>query len=84
MAEWKELDAAYVMRDMGTHLGALPVGQHCPKGLVCLGCGHAQPKRSAGPVFVKMISSHERALEHGRSHGEPAGRWRSPWIVEAS
>ena len=74
MAEWRELDAACVMRDMGTHLCALPVGQHCPKGLVCLGCGHAQPKRSAAPVFVKMITSHERALERGRSHGEPAGQ----------
>ena len=74
LAEWQALDQACVMRDMGTHLCALPVGQHCPKGLVCLGCGHAQPKRSAAPVFIRMITSHERALENGRSHGEPAGQ----------
>lgn len=72
--EWRALDESCVMRDMGTHLCALPLGQHCPKGLVCLGCGHAQPKRSARPVFVRMLSSHERALQLGREHGEPAGQ----------
>src|ERR1700693_702454 len=54
------------MRDMGTHLCALPTGEYCPKGLVCLGCTHAQPKQSAAPIFRRMLSSHERAL--GAAH----------------
>jgi Phage integrase family len=39
------------LRDMGTHLCGLPTGEHCPKGLICLGCAHAQPKKSAVPIF---------------------------------
>jgi integrase len=72
--EWAALNQACAMRDMGTHLCALPTGQHCPKGLVCLGCSHAQPKRSAVPVFRGMLASHLRVLEVGRQRGEPAGQ----------
>lgn len=56
--EWAAFERGCGMRDMGTHLCALPTGEHCPKGLVCLGCVHAQPKKSAAPVFVRMLSSH--------------------------
>jgi hypothetical protein len=45
---------------MGTHLCALPTGEHCPKGLVCLGCNHAQPKKSAAPTFRRMLASRPR------------------------
>ena len=62
------------MRDMGTHLCALPTGEHCPKGLVCLGCVHAQPKKSAVPTFLRMLASHERELSAARSRGEPVGQ----------
>ena len=62
------------MRDMGTHLCALPTGEHCPRGLVCLGCGHAQPKKSATPIFHRMLASHERALAPAKISGEPAGQ----------
>lgn len=62
------------MRDMGTHLCALPAGDHCTRGLVCLGCSHAQPKRSAAPVFRRMFVSHRRSLERARDGGEPAGQ----------
>jgi hypothetical protein len=62
------------MRDMGTHLCALPTGEHCPKGLVCLGCTHAQPKRSAIPTFRTMLHSHRRALATARNDNEPAGQ----------
>jgi len=62
------------MRDMGTHLCALPTGEHCPRGLVCLGCGHAQAKKSATPIFRRMLHSHTRALERAREAGEPAGQ----------
>ena len=62
------------MRDMGTHLCALPTGEHCPRGLVCLGCAHAQPKKSATPVFRRMLASHERALAAAKLSGEPAGQ----------
>jgi len=62
-AEWAEFTASCSLRDMGTHICALPTGEHCPRGLVCLGCGHAQPKKSALPVFGRMLHSHTRALE---------------------
>jgi len=72
--EWREFSAACNLRDMGTHLCALPTGDHCSRGLVCLGCSHAQPKRSAAPTFGRMLTSHERALQRARSAGEPAGQ----------
>ena len=72
--EWAALNQASSMRDMGTHLCALPTGEYCPKGLVCLGCGHAQPKKSAVPIFRSMLASHLRALDRGREIGEPAGQ----------
>lgn len=73
-ADWAAFAASCSMRDMGTHLCALPTGEHCPRGLVCLGCGHAQPKKSATPTFRRMLASHTRALERARSAGEPAGQ----------
>lgn len=72
--EWREFSAACNLRDMGTHLCALPTCDHCSRGLVCLGCSHAQPKRSAAPIFGRMLSSHERALARARDVGEPAGQ----------
>ena len=45
--EWAAFAASCNLRDMGAHLCALPTGEHCPKGLICLGCAHAQPKKSA-------------------------------------
>jgi len=72
--EWAAFERSCSMRDMGTHLCALPTGEHCPRGLVCLGCVHAQPKRSAAPVFRRMLASHERALAAARQSGEPAGQ----------
>jgi integrase len=60
--EWAAFERSCSMRDMGTHLCALPTGEHCPRGLVCLGCVHAQPKKSAAPIFRRMLVSHERAL----------------------
>jgi hypothetical protein len=74
--EWAEFQASCGMRDMGTHLCALPTGEHCARGLVCLGCGHAQPKKSAAPVFRRMLVSHQRSLTAARSGGEPAGQDR--------
>ncbi|MFN8164527.1 MAG: site-specific integrase, partial [Solirubrobacterales bacterium] len=72
--EWEELSANCEMRDMGTHLCALPTGDHCPRGLVCLGCNHAQPKQSAAPLFARMATSHRRELAKARKRGEPAGQ----------
>jgi hypothetical protein len=59
---------------MGTHLCPLPAGEHCPRGLVCLGCSSAQPKKSAVPLFQRMLSSHQAALERARGAREPAGQ----------
>ncbi|MBA3741498.1 site-specific integrase [Sporichthya sp.] len=73
-ADWAAFTASCSMRDMGTHLCALPTGEHCPRGLVCLGCGHAQPKKSAAPTFRRMLASHSRALDRARTGGEPAGQ----------
>jgi len=72
--EWAAFSANCSMRDMGTHLCALPTGEHCPKGLVCLGCNHAQPKKSAAPTFRRMLASHTRALTRAQEIGEPAGQ----------
>jgi site-specific recombinase XerD len=72
--EWAAFSANCSLRDMGTHLCALPTGEHCSRGLVCLGCTHAQPKKSAAPIFRRMIASHTRALTQARSNGEPAGQ----------
>lgn len=72
--EWAAFEKSCSMRDMGTHLCALPTGEHCPRGLVCLGCVHAQPKKSAAPIFRRMLVSHQRALETAKRSGEPAGQ----------
>jgi hypothetical protein len=72
--EWAAFAASCDLRDMGTHICALPTGEYCPKGLVCLGCVHAQPKKSAAPIFRRMLASHERALAAARTRGEPAGQ----------
>jgi integrase len=73
-AEWAVFSESLELRDMGTHLCALPAGEHCSRGLVCLGCGSAQPKKSAVPVFHRMLDSHETALDRARTGGEPAGQ----------
>jgi hypothetical protein len=75
--EWAVFAANCNLRDMGTHLCALPTGEHCPKGLICLGCAHAQPKKSAAPIFRRMLASHERSLVAARGHSEPAGQMAS-------
>jgi hypothetical protein len=72
--EWEEFSADCNLRDMGTHLCALPTGDHCTRGLVCLGCGHAQPKKSAEPIFRRMLKSHRASLGRAHAHGEPAGQ----------
>src|SRR5205085_8686359 len=72
--EWAAFAASCSLRDMGTHLCALPTGEYCPKGLVCLGCTHAQPKQSAAPIFRRMLASHERALATAHARGEPGGQ----------
>lgn len=86
--EWRQFSKTLELRDMGTHLCALPAGEHCSRGLVCLGCGSAQPKKSAAPLFGRMLASHEKALGRARERGEPAGRpARSPhasWRFSAS
>jgi hypothetical protein len=56
---------------MGSHGCALPTGEHWPCGLVRLGCGHAQPKKSAAPTFRRMLASHSGALDRARQIGEP-------------
>jgi integrase len=73
-AEWQELERSCDLRDMGTHLCALPAGDHCPKGLVCLGCVHAQPKKSALPLFQQMHASHTRELVKAEKRCEPLGQ----------
>jgi hypothetical protein len=43
--------------------------------LISLGCAHAQPKKSAVPIFRRrMLVSHERSLVAARGHSEPAGQ----------
>jgi hypothetical protein len=72
--EWAAFTVSCSLQDMGTHLCALPTGEYCPKGLVCLGCTHARPKQSAAPTFRRMLASRERALGAARQRGERAGQ----------
>lgn len=72
--EWAAFERSCSLRDMGTHLCSLPTGEYCPRGLVCLGCTHAQPKKSAVPIFQRMLASHKRELAKARQRGEPAGQ----------
>jgi site-specific recombinase XerD len=72
--DWAQLAKSCDLRDMGTHLCALPAGEHCPKGLVCLGCVHGQPKKSARPIFTRMRTSHAQALERAEKRHEPLGQ----------
>lgn len=72
-AEWRAFSESLELRDMGTHLCALPAGEHCSRGLVCLGCNSAQPKKSAVPIFRRMLISHTGALDRARDR-EPAGQ----------
>ncbi len=74
LAEWETFSRSCNLRDMGAHLCALPAGAHCARGLVCLGCSHAQPKRSALPVFERMLASHQTSLTRARAVPEPAGQ----------
>jgi hypothetical protein len=66
------IGAARSVRDKA--ILALLLGDHCPRGLVCLGCVHAQPKQSAAPTFARMATSHKRELAKARKRGEPAGQ----------
>ncbi|WGF90778.1 tyrosine-type recombinase/integrase [Marinivivus vitaminiproducens] len=75
--EWALLERSCDLRDMGTHLCALPTGDHCPKGLVCLGCVHAQPKKSALPLFEEMRANHARELTRAEARHEPLGQLAS-------
>jgi hypothetical protein len=51
-----------------------PTAEHGPRGLVCLGGSHAQPKKSAIPTFRRMLASPSRTLDRAREVGEPAGQ----------
>ncbi|ETZ97170.1 phage integrase family protein [Mycobacterium kansasii 824] len=62
--EWAAFTASCSLRDMGTHVCALPTGEHCSRGLVCLGCVHAQPKKTAGTgVSADDRQPHPRTCE---------------------
>jgi len=84
-AERAAFAASCNLCDMGTHLCALPTREHCPKGLICYGCAHARPKKSAVPIFRRMLASHDRSLMAARSHGEPEDRSRpARWKLSGS
>lgn len=81
--DWAAFAASCNLRDMGTHICALPTGQHCSRGLVCLGCHHAQPKKSAAPTFRRMIASHTRALAPVKPANPPDNSPRENWKSNA-
>jgi hypothetical protein len=37
-------------------------------------CMHAQPKKSAVPIFRRMLASHQRSLNTAHEHNQPAGQ----------
>jgi len=84
--EWQRFSAASNLRDMGTHLCALPTGDHCTRGLVCLGCSHAQPKCSAAPRSSSGCSPVTSARLRGRARpaSPPARLQRASWRSGAS
>jgi site-specific recombinase XerD len=51
--EWAAFETSCSMRDMGTHLRALPTGEHCPRGLVCLGVSTPSLRKAPRQRFVK-------------------------------
>ena len=55
-----------------------PCGRALSKGLVCLGCAHAQPKKSAMPLFERMRASHARQLERAERAQGASGPARRP------
>jgi hypothetical protein len=42
--------------------------------LICLGCAHSRPKKSAVPIFGRMLTSHEPSLSTALGYSEPAGQ----------
>jgi len=75
--EWDAFAAICSMRDMGTHLCAFPMGDHCSRGLLCLGCRHAQPKKSAVVIFRRcwrVTSGSYRVRSRDKSRGQIAAR----------
>jgi hypothetical protein len=72
--EWQRFAGSLELRDMGTRLCALPAGERCSRGLVCVGCSSAQPKKSAVPIFQRMLPRHQAGLDRARNIGEPAGQ----------
>jgi hypothetical protein len=50
--EWAAFTVSCNLRDMGTHLCALPTGEYCPKGLVCLASRPLNCRRAQ--VFARV------------------------------
>ena len=57
--EWQRFSQSLELRDMGTHLCALPAGEHCSRGLVCLGCSQRNQRRARPLCFARMLDSHQ-------------------------
>jgi hypothetical protein len=49
-AEWERFSETLELRDMGTHLCALPAGEHCSRGLVCPAAAPASPRRALSRI----------------------------------
>jgi hypothetical protein len=59
-AGWAEKQGIFVARDEGASSQ--------------IEDSHAQPKKSAVPIFRRMLASHERSLAAAQGHREPAGQ----------
>ena len=62
------------LRDRERTFALCPQASIAPGGLIRLGCTHAQPKKSAVPIFTRMLASHQRSLIAAHEHNEPAGQ----------
>jgi hypothetical protein len=51
---------------------------------VILTLPHAQPKKSAVPIFRRMLASHERSLVAARGHSEPDRSRLARWKLSES
>jgi hypothetical protein len=74
--EWAAFAASCSMRDMGTHLCALPTGEHCARGLVSrLRACAAEAERRAG---LRADAGQPPARAHARARHRTGRTGRGP------
>lgn len=76
--EWREYSRSCGMRDMGTHLCALPTGATAPAASSAWAATTPSQRRASPRRFRQMLVGHRRERARALKHGERAGQNRSP------